>query len=212
MVDWPDTQTLGVVLYDRFDLLDATGPLHAFGMLKNVFEQRLLAPEAGPVESAQGPVLTAHAGFEDAGDLDLLLVPGGIGARERARDEAFLAWLSETAPTCSLVMSVSTGAALLARAGLLDGRRATTGTRALAWVSEQGPGVTWVPDARWVDDGAVVTAAGVAAGIDMALHVITRLCGADVGENVARSLEHDWCADAAHDPFASGTWIARAAP
>ena len=212
MVDWPDTQTLGIVLYDRFDLLDAMGPLHAFGMLKNVFEQRLIASEAGSVESAQGPAVAADTGFEDAGDVDLLLVPGGIGARERARDEGFLAWLGEIGPRCKLLMSVSTGAALLARAGLLDGRRATTGTRALAWVSEQGPAVRWVPDARWVDDGSVVTAAGVAAGIDMALHVITRLCGPDVGENVARSLEYDWCADAAHDPFASGAWTARARP
>lgn len=212
MVHWPDSQTLGVVLYERFDLLDITGPLHAFGMLKNVFEQRLVAQEAGPVESAQGPILTAEHGFKDCGPVDLLLVPGGSGARERIRDEAFLKWLSETGATCSVVMSVSTGAALLARAGLLQGRRATTGTRGMAWVAEQGGGVQWVPEARWLDDGPVVTAAGVAAGIDMALHVITRLCGSDVGENVARSLEHDWCADPQHDPFAAGDWSARTRP
>ena len=97
MVDWPDARTLGVVLYDRFDLLDAAGPLHAFGMLKNVFEAELLGPEAGPVESAQGPALVAETTFEKAGAFDLLMIPGGIGARELAHDDAFLAWLRETA-------------------------------------------------------------------------------------------------------------------
>ena len=106
-------------------------------------------------------------------------------------------------------MTVSTGAVLLGATGLIDGHRATTGTRALAWAREQVPGVRWVESARWVDDGSVVTAAGVASGVDMALHVITRLTADDVGENVARSLEHDWCRDPDHDPFAAGQWTAR---
>ena len=209
MVDWPDTRTLSVVLYDRFDLLDVTGPLHAFGMLKNVFEPRLVADEPGPVRSAQGPSLVAEHPIEGETTADLLLVPGGSGAREMARNEDFLAWLAQVGPKAELVLSTSTGAALLARAGLLNGHRATTGTRALAWVSEQGPRAVWITKARWVDDGPVVTAAGVGAGIDMALHVITRLCGDDVGVNVARSLEHDWSPDDTRDPFAEGHWTPR---
>ncbi len=76
MVDWPAPRTLGVVLYPGFDLLDVTGPLHAFGMLKNVFEPVLVGPAAGPVASAQGPALVADTGSEQADPLDLLLMPG----------------------------------------------------------------------------------------------------------------------------------------
>jgi transcriptional regulator GlxA family with amidase domain len=203
MSDWPDSRTLGAVLYPGFDLLDLTGPLHAFGMLKNVFEQVLVGPEAGPVESAQGPAIMAEVGQEDAPKLDILLVPGGSGTRRQAQDEPFLRWLAMRAEDAELVLSVSSGAGLLAAAGVLDGRRATTGSRAAAWVHEQGPRVRWVNKARYVDDGDVVTAAGVASGIDMALHVITRLTAEDVGENVARSLEYVWPRDPKHDPFAS---------
>ena len=202
MVDWPDQRTLGILLYPNFDLLDVCGPSHVFGMLKNVYYQELLGPEAGPVESAQGPALVADRAFADAEALDMLLVPGGIGVREQARNEELLQWLGERAPQAEIVMSVSTGAALLGLAGALEGHKATTGTRGLGWVSEQAPGVSWVAAARWVDDGNVVTAAGVGAGIDMALHVITRMTAPDVGDNVARSLEYEWHNEPERDPFA----------
>ena len=203
MSDWPEPRTLGAVLYPGFDLLDLAAPLHAFGMLKNVFEQVLVGPEAGPIESAQGPAITAEVGQEDAPKLDILLVPGGSGTRRQAQDEAFIRWLKLRAEDAELVLSVSSGAGLLAAAGALDGRRATTGTRAASWVHEQGRRVNWVGKARYVDDGKFVTAAGVASGLDMALHVITRLTAEDVGENVARSLEYVWSRDATADPFAS---------
>jgi len=201
MVDWPDPRTLGVVLYPGFDLLDVTGPLHAFGALKNVFEPVLLGPEAGPVESAQGPALVADEGYADAAQMQLLLVPGGTGSRRQLHDERFRAWLAHRAGEAEIVMSVSAGAALLARAGILDGIQATAGTRGLAFAAESGPRTRWIAKARWVDAGRVVTAAGPAAGLDMALHVITRLTAPDVGENVARSLEYEWNPDAGHDPF-----------
>ena len=202
MSDWPEPRTLGAVLYPGFDLLDLAGPLHAFGMLKNVFEQVLVGAEAGPVESAQGPAITAEVGQEDAPKLDILLVPGGSGTRRQAQDEGFMRWLALRAEDAELVLSVSSGAGLLAAAGVLDGRKATTGTRAVSWVHEQGRRVKWVEKARYVDDGDVVTAAGVASGLDMALHVITRLTAEDVGANVARSLEYVWSRDAKADPFA----------
>lgn len=202
MVDWPEPRTLGVVLYPGFDLLDVTGPLHAFGMLKNVFEQVLVGPEPGPVESAQGPALVADTGYEQAEPLHLLLVPGGTGSRRQLTDDIFRAWLAHRASEAEIVMSVSAGAALLAHAGVLDGLEATASTRGFAFAREQGPRARWVREARWVDAGRVITAAGVAAGIDMALHVITRLTAPDVGQNVARSLEYEWQADARRDPFA----------
>ena len=89
-----------------------------------------------------------------------------------------------------------------ARAGLLDGRRATTNKAFFQWVADQGPRVTWVKVARWVDDGKFVTSSGVSAGIDMALHVISRTHGREVSENVARAMEYDWHTEADWDPFA----------
>lgn len=202
MSDWPDPRRLGVVLFPRFDLLDVTGPLHAFGMLKNVYDQELIGEALGPVESAQGPALHADHVREGLEPPEMLLVPGGNGVRKLVEDDAFIAWLSEVGQAAETVMSVGSGAALLARAGLLDGLPATTTARGFSWVSTQSPRVRWQKHGRFVDAGRVVTAAGVASGLDMALHVITRMNADDVGENVARSLEYVWQRDPTNDPFA----------
>jgi transcriptional regulator GlxA family with amidase domain len=195
-------RTLGVVLFPGFELLDVFGPLEAFGNLPGLYRVLLVAERAGPVAGAQGPRAVAEHGFADAPRLDVLLVPGGIGTREAAEDPGLLAWLARRAADAEIVTSVCTGAALLARAGLLDGRRATTNKAFFQWVADQGPAVRWVPVARWVDDGKFVTSSGVSAGIDMALHVIARTVGRDVSENVARMMEYEWHTDADVDPFA----------
>lgn len=202
MVDWPDCRTVGVVLYPGFDLLDATGPLHAFGLLKNVFEPILVGPTEGPVASAQGPALHASFPYKDAPELEMLLVPGGAGSRKVVQDESLMRWLGERARSAQIVMSVSAGAGLLAATGVLDGHKATTSSRATEWVESQGPNVRWVRKARFVDDGAFLSSAGNAAGLDMALHLVTRLTAPDVGQNLARSLEHCWLKNPDTDPFA----------
>jgi putative intracellular protease/amidase len=195
-------RTLGVVLYPGFELLDVFGPLEAFGNLPGVIRVRMVAAEAGPVTSAQGPRAIADHGFADAPRLDLLLVPGGIGTRDAIEDRPLLDWLARRAAEAEIVMSVCTGSALLARAGLLDSRRATTNKAFFQWVVDQGPKVEWVRQARWVDAGKFVTSSGVSAGIDMALHVIARLADRELAENLARMMEYQWHTDADSDPFA----------
>jgi transcriptional regulator GlxA family with amidase domain len=101
------------------------------------------------------------------------------------------------------VTSVCSGSWLLAAAGLLDGRRATSNKMFFAGAREHGKNVDWVAKARWVEDGKFVTSSGVSAGTDMALHVVARLAGADVAENVARAMEYTWTKDPADDPFAA---------
>ncbi len=101
-----------------------------------------------------------------------------------------------------IVTSVCTGAALLAKAGLLDGRRATTNKRSFKWVADQGPKVAWVKEARWVDDGKFSTSSGVSAGIDMALSVIARIADAETAARIAVQMEYEWHRDAGWDPFA----------
>jgi transcriptional regulator GlxA family with amidase domain len=194
--------TLGVVLFPGFELLDVFGPLQAFGSLPDQFTVVPVAAQVGPVASAQRMQAFAEASFADCPRLDLVLVPGGMGTRQEVENAALLDFLRHKASAAEIVTSVCTGAALLARAGLLDGRRATTNKRAFQWVTEQGPRVRWVPVARWVDDGKFVTSSGVSAGIDMALHVIARLAGQELAEAVAQRMEYDWHRDAAWDPFA----------
>ena len=197
-----ERRTLGVVLFPGFELLDVFGPLEAYGGLPDHFQIVTVAENAGPVTSAQQTRAVADVSLAGCPACDLLLVPGGIGTRREVENEALLGWLRARAGAAEIVTSVCTGAALLARAGLLDGHRATTNKRAFAWVVSQGPRVEWVPVARWVDDGKFVTSSGVSAGIDMTLHVIARLLGRQVAEEAAVRMEYDWHRDADQDPFA----------
>jgi transcriptional regulator GlxA family with amidase domain len=195
-------KTVGVLLFPDFELLDVFGPLEAFGQARDWFRVLTVAEQAGPVASAQGPRAVADHGFDDSPPLDILLVPGGMGTRRDVTNQRLLDWIGAQARRAELTTSVCTGAALLARAGVLDGRRATTNKRAFGWVTEQGPKVEWVRQARWVDDGNVVTSSGVSAGIDMALHLIGKVAGPAVRDEIATRMEYTWHDDAANDPFA----------
>ena len=195
-------RSIGVVLFDQFELLDVFGPLEMFGVLHKSFEIQMLAEQSGTVASTQGPRSAVDQTFDDAGFLDLLLIPGGRGTRKEVQNERLLDWLRSRAETAEIVASVCTGSAVLAAAGLLDGRRATSNKMSFEWVMLQGPAVTWVPEARWVVDGKFHTSGGVAAGIDMALSIVGDLLGEDVAVGVAEGTEYDWHRDPNWDPFA----------
>lgn len=193
---------LGTLLFPHFETLDVFGPLQIFGSAPDLFEIVTVAQTPGAVTSTQGQAVIAAAGFADCPPLDLMLVPGGIGTRGLVDDSAHIGWIEARSRHCELTMSVCTGAALLARAGVLDGLRATTNKRAFEWVVAQGPAARWLPRARWVDSGRVVTAAGVSAGIDMALAVVARLGGVELAERLALHAEYEWHDDPDRDPFA----------
>jgi transcriptional regulator GlxA family with amidase domain len=195
-------QTVGVVLFPEFELLDVFGPLEAFGHAKDWFRIVTVAEKAGPVASAQGPRAVADHGFADCPPLDILLVPGGMGTRREVDNATLVDWIARQARRAETTASVCTGAALLARAGVLDGRRATSNKRSFAWVVEQGPKVDWVRQARWVDDGSVITSSGVSAGIDMTLHLIGRIAGPALRDEIATRMEYEARNDSSHDPFA----------
>lgn len=194
-------KTLGVVLFPGFELLDVFGPLEMFGYVPNL-TVLMLASAAGPVASNQGPAAVATCAIDDAPPLDILFVPGGLGTRKLVDDGDFLRTLRGRSDAAELVLSVCTGSGLLARAGILDGRRATSNKRAFAWASEQGPRVDWVKEARWVWDDKFVTSSGVAAGIDMALAVVQHLAGKDFATKLADQVEYEWHRDPNRDPFA----------
>jgi len=198
-------RTLGVLLFPGFELLDVFGPLEVFGnlLMREHYAPLLVAAEAGAVVSGQVVRATADHGFADCPPLDVLLVPGGLGTRRLVDDPATVDWLRTRAARTELVASVCTGAALLARAGVLDGKRATTNKRSFEWVRSQGPRVEWVEKARWVVDGKFVTSSGVSAGIDMALALVARDVSPAASEQVAQLMEYRAEKDAGADPFAA---------
>ena len=173
-----------------------------FGLMEDAPDIRIVAATAEPVASRQGPRSAVDATFADGAAFDLLLVPGGPGTRPGVEDADLLAWLAQATAASRLVTTVCTGSALLARAGLLDGVRATSNKAAFAWVKAQGPAVQWQVEARWVEDGKFMTSSGVSAGMDMALAAIQRLYGKAEAERVATRAEYDWKRDPAWDPFA----------
>ena len=194
--------TIGIVLFDGFETLDAMGPVELFGMVEERFEIVTIAETGPTVRSAQGPRTAVDRTFDQAGAPDLLLVPGGPGTRREVRNDRLLGWLKEQEMTARYVTSVCTGSALLARAGLLDGRRATSNKKAFRWVMDQGPHVDWIYEARWVEDGRFWTSSGVSAGMDMALALIARLTSLETAENAAIAAEYEWHRDPDTDPFA----------
>jgi transcriptional regulator GlxA family with amidase domain len=195
------TRTLGIVLYPMFELLDVYGPAEVFGNVNQGLKIVMVGQKAGPVTSAQGPQVLADCGFDDCPPLDLVLVPGGMGTLAEVKNPAMLEWLRARAKDAELVMSVCSGSAILAEAGLLDGRKATSNKRYFQVAVDHGPKVNWIEQARWVDDGDRVTSSGVSAGIDMSLAVVARLYGAKTAETIADLTEYEWHKDANHDPF-----------
>ena len=198
-------KTVGVLLFEGFELLDVFGPLEAWGIhaqAGGACTIVMTAEEPGAVKSAQGPRAMADYALADCPQIDVMLVPGGIGTRREVQNAPLLEWLRQRAAQAEIVSSVCTGAALLARAGLLDGRRATSNKLSFKWVTEQGPAVDWIRQARWVEDGKFATSSSVSAGIDMTLALIARLAGAESAERVATRMEYEWHRDRSWDPFA----------
>lgn len=208
------TRKLGAVLFEGFELLDFYGPLEMFGCLGPELQIFTVAEKRGPVKSSPGPATVAEYSFADAPPFNLLLLPGGFGVGAQLENSALLNYLRRAHSAAEVFMSVCNGAALPARAGLLDGKRATTNKIFFAGVAAQGPQVQWVEEARWVRAGNIASASGVSAGMDMALAVIAELYGRERAEAIAVLTEYRWQPDAAADPFArylnQTQWAAKA--
>lgn len=195
-------RSIGVVLFNEFELLDVFGPLEMYGMAPESFEIHMVAENTGPVASKQGPRSVVEHDFGEERHYDILLVPGGRGTRTEVENPTLLAWLKVQSEATEYVTSVCTGSALLARAGILNGRRATTNKRAFAWTSSQSDKVRWQKEARWVEDGKFFTSSGVSAGMDMSLALIAKILGRETAERIAVWTEYEWHSEAGWDPFA----------
>ena len=188
-------QRIGILLFDDVEELDAVGPWEVFGAWAKAHPEEAevvaFATDPGPVRAAKGLRFQADHGFDELGKLDVLLHPGGVGTRRLLKDPEHLAWVRAQRVEVPLFLSVCTGSLVYAAAGLLGGRPATTHWGSLDLLAELDPTIDVRPDDRLVDDGDMVTSAGVSAGIDMALHVLARLAGVDRAKEIRRYIQYD---------------------
>jgi transcriptional regulator GlxA family with amidase domain len=179
---------IAILIYDRFTALDAIGPYEVLSRLPGA-SLAFVAAEAGPVRTDNGMLtLMAERSLDDAGAPDIVLVPGGPGEVGARAGGAALEWLREAHATSTWTTSVCTGSLILASAGLLDGKRATSHWLALEKLSELGAEAV---AERVVFDGKIVTAAGVSAGIDMALRLVSRIAGDTLAQAIQLGIEYD---------------------
>ena len=186
---------IGIFVFDDAEELDVVGPFEVLTSWAAYSEQRpevvLFSASGAGVRLAKGMSILPDASAALAGELDVLVYPGGQGTRALMRDDAHLIWVRGLRARIGLMTSVCTGALVYAAAGLLAGRPATTHWASLDLLATTDPSIRVDPDSRFVDDGDIITSAGVSAGIDMALHLVARLEGVDAARAVRRGIQYD---------------------
>lgn len=223
MNNFPPTIRIGILVYNGFEPIDVWGFTEAFAQSRFIgtgylspppypFEVLFISNEVrptggpstvpAPIKSHNGPRVAPDMFRDDALDqsFDVIMIPGGntgplLDEKEPELVKNLIDWVKEMDQRVKLMTSVCTGAAVLAYAGLLDGKPATTNHQAFAWVTQFGPRVLWDNVSRWVDAGHYVTSAGVSAGTDMAFYLVERLAGRAVAEMAAKQAEYDWHRD-----------------
>ena len=193
---------LAALVFPGFQTLDLFGPLEMLGdHTVGEIDITIVAETLHPVVSYHGFRVVVDRTLSDTSNYDLVLIPGGDSAPLAQRNDAIRNWIIEASERAEYVMAVCTGTVLLATTGLLDGRRATTNKKDYRATIPFGPKVSWVPEARWVEDGKFFTSSGVSAGMDMSLAVMEKLFGKVAAENIAVGTEYEWHRDSQRDPF-----------
>jgi transcriptional regulator GlxA family with amidase domain len=179
---------IAILVFEKLTALDAIGP---YEVLRSVpgWEVKFVGPEKGPLRTDSGALgLNADFALDEVSEADVVLVPGGEGNRPLLRDERVLSWLREIDAGTKWTTSVCTGSLVLGAAGLLEGRRATSHWAFLEQLRDYGAEPV---GGRYVEDGKLLTAAGVSAGIDMALHLVGREAGPEVAQAIQLGIEYD---------------------
>ena len=197
-----ERKRVGIVLFNDIEVLDFCGPFEVFAAVRlnedkrreepSPFEVWLVAEHPEPVITAGNMQVMPHHTFGNCPPLHILVVPGGWGTRKELNNPTMLEWLRARAAEVETLTSVCTGSMLLGSAGLLNGRRATTHWRSLDWMRDAFSEVTVEFGKHVVEDGPVVTSAGISAGIDMALKVVARYFGENIARATARHMEYPY--------------------
>lgn len=195
-------QRIAIYVFDDVEVLDFAGPYEVFttaarvharrsGNTAALFEVFTVAHRAGTVRARAGLPVVPDYIFGTHPDIDVLIIPGGV-IDAQMTETAVTTWIAATAARTSLTASVCTGAFLLAQAGLFDGHPATTHWEDIADLRARFPSLQVQEGVRWVDNGSVVSSAGISAGIDMSLHLVERCAGRELALATAKQLEFDW--------------------
>lgn len=191
---------VNVLLFQDFETLDVFGPVEILGHLPNS-QLHYYSLKGDIIESKDGVKVMTEP-LESADFNQILLLPGGPGARRLVNDDDFIQQLKAIALACSFCLTVCTGSALLAKTGLMDGLRATSNKKAFEWVQSVNHKVDWVVHARWVVSGKYYISSGVSAGMDMTLGFIQDNIGQETATKIANTIEYVWNSDPDNDPFA----------
>ena len=198
-----ETLNVGIVIFDQVEVLDFCGPFEVFSVTTDLVTQQhpskkgpfhvfTIAEQNRLVTTRGGMLVQPHFTIADHPHIDIVIVPGGFGTRKEIDNPVLMEWLTKVTQQTRLNTSVCTGAFLLAKIGVLTGHSATTHWASLDRFAQAFPQVQVQREVRWVDDGTVITSAGVSAGIDMSLHVVERLLGRDQAEQTAKQMEYIW--------------------
>ena len=190
-------RNVAILIFDEVEVLDFCGPFEVFSVAgrrggPEPFNVYTVAEKAGPVLARNNLSVNPAHTLADCPRPDVLLVPGGYGTRREMHNEALTGWIRRRAAEVELLLSVCTGALLLAKAGLLEGLSATTHHGAFGLLREAAPGAAVLESERVVDNGKVILSAGISAGIDMSLYAVGRLLGEEQAGETARYMEYDW--------------------
>lgn len=194
------TRTVAILIFDEVEVLDFAGPFEVFSVTRELAGDQLFSVHtvgitAGTVRARNGLKIVPGHTLESLPPPDLLIVPGGYGTRALLQQPGVIDWIRRKAAKAELVASVCTGSLVLAKAGLLAGLPATTHYQCFDLLRELEPTATVREDVRFTDTDRVLTAAGISAGIDLSLHLVARLHGAETARQTAQYMEYHWTDD-----------------
>ena len=192
-----ETRKVLLLIYPDVEVLDFAGPFEVFSVAAQSTEPPAIqvmtvAHRKEQLSAIGGLKIIPDHDFDSSPQADILLVPGGMGSRRALQDETLLDWLQRQAAGAEIVASICTGALLLGRLGLLDGLRATTHWGAIGLLQKIAPHAEVLTGTRFIDNGKYLTSAGISAGIDMSLYLVSRLYRTARAEQTAREMEYDW--------------------
>ncbi len=192
---------IAILLFNDFETLDVYGPVEIFGRLVDLYSIKFYSLNGCLIRNRHGISVFTESLENIKSEIEIFLIPGGIGTRKEVENTLLLKKIKEVSNLSRFILTVCTGSALLAKAGLLDGKRATSNKRAFSWVVTNGTNVQWDKKARWVVDGKFYTSSGVSAGIDMALGFINDRHGEALARKISFEIEYDWIQDKDDDTF-----------
>ncbi len=190
-------KTVGILIFNEVEVLDFAGPFEVFSICRDKkgdppYKVFLIAEKEGLIKARNNFLVQANYTINNHPDLNMLLIPGGLGTRQEMHNGTIKGWIKSQFDSLDLLLSVCTGSLVLATCGLLDKLAATTHHKAIAALEKVAPNTQIIPHTKYVDNGKIITAAGISAGIEMALHVVAKQHGSKIATKTAKYMEYDW--------------------